>query len=69
MTSGTTFDNHALAALGTHPGAWHCKLCWAREANLNRRRIWRGYACSPVGCASRANTSSPALADATDAGA
>ena len=29
------FDNHALAALRTHAGAWHCMLCWAREANLN----------------------------------
>jgi hypothetical protein len=36
MTSGTTFDTHALAALRTHPGAWHCMRCWAREANLNR---------------------------------
>ena len=29
------FDNHALAALRAHAGAWHCMLCWAREANLN----------------------------------
>jgi hypothetical protein len=35
MTSGTNFDNHALAALRAHAGAWHCMLCWAREANLN----------------------------------
>jgi hypothetical protein len=35
MTSGTNFDNHALAALRTHPGQWHCLPCWAREAGLN----------------------------------
>lgn len=29
------FDNHALAALREHAGAWHCMLCWARAANLN----------------------------------
>jgi len=29
------FDNHALAALRIHPGAWHCMPCWAREAGLN----------------------------------
>lgn len=29
------FDNHALAALRTHPGAGHCMPCWAREAGLN----------------------------------
>jgi hypothetical protein len=29
------FDNHALAALRAHAAAWHCMLCWAREANLN----------------------------------
>jgi hypothetical protein len=31
----TVFDNHALAAMRTHAGTWHCMLCWAREANLN----------------------------------
>jgi hypothetical protein len=29
------FDNHALAALRLHPGAWHCMSCWAREAGLH----------------------------------
>ena len=29
------FDNHALAALRTHTGQWHCLPCWAREAGLN----------------------------------
>ena len=29
------FDNHALAALRTHLGQWHCLPCWAREAGLN----------------------------------
>jgi hypothetical protein len=33
--SGEAFDNHALAALRAHAGAWHCMLCWAREANLH----------------------------------
>ena len=36
------FDNHALAALRAHAAAWHCMLCWAREANLNRGRAWTG---------------------------
>jgi hypothetical protein len=31
----TAFDNHALAALRAHAGAWHCMIWWAREANLN----------------------------------
>jgi hypothetical protein len=30
----TAFANHALAALRTHAGQWHCLLCWAREAGL-----------------------------------
>jgi hypothetical protein len=34
-TSGTNFDDHALTALRTHPGAWHCMSCWARAANLS----------------------------------
>ena len=29
------FDNHALAALRTHLGQWHCLPCWAREAGLS----------------------------------
>jgi hypothetical protein len=29
------FDNHALAALRTHAGQWHCLPCWARAAGLN----------------------------------
>ena len=29
------FDNHALAALRTHVGQWHCLPCWARAAGLN----------------------------------
>jgi len=35
MTSGTIFDDHALAALRVHVGAWHCRPCWARAAGLN----------------------------------
>jgi len=35
MTSGATFDDHAVAALRAHPGAWHCMPCWASAADLN----------------------------------
>ena len=31
----TAFDNHALDALRTHAGQWHCLPCWARETGLN----------------------------------
>jgi hypothetical protein len=29
------FDNHALAVLRAHVGAWHCLPCWARAAGVN----------------------------------
>jgi len=29
------FENHALAALRAHLGAWHCMPCWASAADLN----------------------------------
>ena len=35
MTSGTTFDAHALAVLRAHPGKWHCMPCWARATGLS----------------------------------
>src|SRR5258708_1080537 len=35
MTSGTAFDDHALAALRAHPGGWYCMPCWARAADLS----------------------------------
>jgi hypothetical protein len=35
MTSGATFEDHAVAALRAHPGAWHCMPCWARAADLS----------------------------------
>jgi hypothetical protein len=35
MTSEATFDDHAVAALRAHPGAWHCMSCWARAADLS----------------------------------
>jgi hypothetical protein len=35
MTSGTTFDTHALAVLREHPGKWHCMPCWARATGLS----------------------------------
>lgn len=31
----TVFDNHALAALRTHAGQWHCLPTWACTAGLN----------------------------------
>jgi hypothetical protein len=33
MTSGTTFDERALAALRAHPGVWHCMPCRTRAAD------------------------------------
>jgi hypothetical protein len=34
--SSAAFDNHALAVLRAHVGAWHCVPCWARAAGLSQ---------------------------------